>query len=181
MSRRGRIENAVLREDDLSVAPPFFSHNNSAANGSSRARKISQAFFTAAPLRSVPQEAAVAEVFGTLSVRVAITRTRSGRHAELARRDQRDIRVNALAHLGAAVIHLRGAILIDQHQRAGLIEMRGGEGNAELHRRDREPAFAIRMLRIPSAQFVAPPNEFTRLRQFAARCAAMRLSSISWP
>jgi len=43
--------------------------------GCSLSRKISQAFFTAAPFRSVPQDAAVAEVFGTLSVLVGITRT----------------------------------------------------------------------------------------------------------
>ena len=33
------------------------------ATGTSRARRISHAFFTAAPFRSVPHEAAVAEVF----------------------------------------------------------------------------------------------------------------------
>ena len=35
----------------------------------------SQAFFTAPPLRSAPDDAAVAEVLGTLSVRVGASRT----------------------------------------------------------------------------------------------------------
>ena len=46
--------------------------------GIKRAFKISQAFFTAAPFRSVPADAAVADVFGTLSVLVGITRICSG-------------------------------------------------------------------------------------------------------
>ena len=36
---------------------------------------LATASATAAPLRSLPEEAAVAEVFGTLSVRVDMTRT----------------------------------------------------------------------------------------------------------
>ena len=60
------------------TARPLFSDNISSANGSSLARSVSHAFFTAAPFKSVPHDAAVAEVFGTLSVRVAMTRMRSG-------------------------------------------------------------------------------------------------------
>ena len=48
--------------------------NSSAATGRSRSRKISHAFRTAAPFRSAPLDAAVGEVFGTLSVLVAISR-----------------------------------------------------------------------------------------------------------
>ena len=44
-----------------------------AATGASRSRSVTQAAATAAPLRSAPAEAAVAEVFGTLSVLVAIS------------------------------------------------------------------------------------------------------------
>src|SRR6516225_5829594 len=51
-------------------ARPFFSFNNRLAIGKRRLRRVSHAFLTAAPFRSVPQEAAVAEVFGTLSVLV---------------------------------------------------------------------------------------------------------------
>ena len=46
--------------------------------GRSRASNVSHAFCTAAPLRSVPADAAVAEVLGTLAVLVGITRMRSG-------------------------------------------------------------------------------------------------------
>ena len=41
----------------------------------SRSLICSQAFLTAPPLRSAPELAAVAEVFGTLSVRVGASRT----------------------------------------------------------------------------------------------------------
>ena len=46
-----------------------------AATTVSRSRIWSQAFLTAPPLRSAPELAAVAEVFGTLSVRVGASRT----------------------------------------------------------------------------------------------------------
>jgi len=42
-----------------------------------RPRSVSQAACTAMPLRSDPDEAAVAEVLGTLAVSVAVMRTRS--------------------------------------------------------------------------------------------------------
>ena len=48
---------------------------SSAATGARRSRSVTQAARTAAPLRSAPLEAAVAEVLGTLSVVVFITRT----------------------------------------------------------------------------------------------------------
>ena len=46
-----------------------------AATTASRSRIWSQAFLTAPPLMSAPELAAVAEVFGTLSVRVGASRT----------------------------------------------------------------------------------------------------------
>jgi hypothetical protein len=46
-----------------------------AATSAKRVRICSQAFFTAPPLRSAPELAAVADVFGTLSVRVGASRT----------------------------------------------------------------------------------------------------------
>ena len=59
--------------------------SRSAATCASRERICSQAFFTAAPLRSAPELAAVAEVFGTLSVRVGASRTLlSGRPSDVA-------------------------------------------------------------------------------------------------
>ena len=101
-----------------------------------------QASTTAAPFKSVPAEAAVADVLGTLSVRVGITRIALQQHAQALRRDLPDLGVQPLAHLRAAVIHLHAAVAINQHQRARLIEERRGEGNAELHRRDGESALA---------------------------------------
>ena len=77
---RGRTAvkgNFGLYVESAGTALPIFFESISTANGKSRARKVSQAFLTAAPFKSVPQEAAVAEVFGTLSVRVAMTRMRS--------------------------------------------------------------------------------------------------------
>ena len=115
------------------------------ATGASRAAICGTHPTTAAPFRSVPAEAAVADVFGTLSVRVGMMRIASQRHAQALRGDLPDLRVQALAHLRAAVIHLHAAVAVDQHQRAGLIEERRGEGDAELHRRDRDAALAVRV------------------------------------
>ena len=50
-----------------------------------------------------------------------------GRETQLAGGDQRDVGVNALAHLGAAVIHLDGAVLVKKHERASLVQVGGGE------------------------------------------------------
>ena len=58
--------------------------------------------------------------------------------AELFRRDLRYLLEQALAHFRAAVIEVDGAVLIDVHQRAGLVEMGERERNAELHRRQRD-------------------------------------------
>ena len=88
----------------------------------SSSRAARQASATAAPLRSVPADAAVADVFGTLSVRVGITRTCVGAHAEAVGGDLLDLGEESLPHLGAAVVHLHGAIAIDEHQRAALVD-----------------------------------------------------------
>jgi hypothetical protein len=48
-----------------------------AAKSTSRARIVVAALNAAMPLRSAPDEAAVADVLGTLSVRVEVTRTLS--------------------------------------------------------------------------------------------------------
>ena len=85
--------------------------------------------------------------------------------AQALRRDLLDLGVQPLAHFGAAVIHLHAAVAINQHQRAGLIEKRRGEGNAELHGRDREPALAVRMRAFQSLDLVAPPRESARFLQ----------------
>ena len=69
---------------------------------------------------------------------VAVMRTRSMRDAELLRHHLRDLDVEPLPHLGAAVVEVHGAVLVDVHQRAGLVEMGEREADAELHRRQRE-------------------------------------------
>ena len=51
-----------------------------------------------------------------------MTRTRSKRDAQLVRDDLRDLGVQALAHLGAAVVHEHRAVGVDVHQRAGLVQ-----------------------------------------------------------
>ena len=58
--------------------------------------------------------------------------------AEFFGGDLRYLLEQALAHFRAAVIEVNGAVLIDVHQRAGLIEMGERERNAEFHRRQRE-------------------------------------------
>src|SRR6202035_5620635 len=50
----------------------------------------------------------------------------------------------ALAHFGAAMIEMNRTILVDMNQSAGLIEDGEREGNAELHRRQRDPALEDR-------------------------------------
>ena len=90
-----------------------------------------QASTTAAPLRSVPADAAVAEVLGTLSVRVGMTRIVSMPTPKAVGRDLADLGLQALTHFGAAVIYLHAAIAIHQHQRARLIEESRGKGDAE--------------------------------------------------
>jgi hypothetical protein len=60
-------------------------------------------------------EAAVADVLATLSVSVAVQRTRAG-DAQFVRHHLRHLGVQALAHLGAAVVHQDRAVGVDVHQ-----------------------------------------------------------------
>ena len=117
------------------------------ATGGEAPRICSQASLTAPPLRSAPDEAAVADVFGTLSVRVGASRTRLERHAERGGSDLQHLRVQALAHLGAAVVHEHGAVPVDVHERAGLVEGGEVERDAELHGRDGEARASRRRAR----------------------------------
>jgi hypothetical protein len=95
------------------------------------------------PFRSVPLEAAVALALGTLSVSLAVTSTLRQRHAQFVGHHLRHLGVQALPHLGAAVADLHAAVGIHVHQCAGLVEQRGGEADAELHRRDRQAALDV--------------------------------------
>jgi hypothetical protein len=95
-----------------------------AANAARRSRIWRAASCAALPFRSAPVDAAVAEVLATLVVSVAVARTRLEAHAQLVRHDLRHLGVEALAHLGAAVVHQHRAVGVDVHQRAGLVEVR---------------------------------------------------------
>jgi hypothetical protein len=74
----------------------------------------------AMPLRSEPDEAAVAEVFGTLPVVVAVILTRSSPMPNL-RHHLRHLLVESLPHLGAAMVQRHRAVGVDMHQRTGLV------------------------------------------------------------
>ena len=87
-----------------------------------------QAARAASPLRSVPLEAAVGEVLGTLPVEVGVMCTRSSGDLQLVGDDLRHLGDQALAHLGAAVVQMHAAVGVEVHQRAGLVHRDGGEG-----------------------------------------------------
>ena len=57
--------------------------------------------------------------------------------------------VQSLSHLRAAVVHLHGAVRVDQHERPRLVECRAGERDAELLRRHGEAALHPGVPRIP--------------------------------
>ncbi len=85
-----------------------------------------------------------------------------GRHAhaaegdaQLMRHHLRDLGVQALAHLGAAVVHQDGAVVVHVHQRAGLVEVPHVERDAELHRRQRQAALEHRAGRVEGAHGLA--------------------------
>ena len=101
---------------------------------------LARASCAAMPFRSVPDEAAVAEVLGTLPVVGGGDPHPVEVDPELLGDDLRDLGVEPLPHLGAAVVQMHDAVGVDVHQRAGLVEVRGGERDAELDRREREPA-----------------------------------------
>ena len=68
----------------------------------------------------------------------------------------RHLGVQALAHLGAAVVHEHRAVGVDMHQRAGLVEVRDVERDAELHRRQRQALLQHRARRVEGGDGGAP-------------------------
>jgi hypothetical protein len=98
----------------------------------------SAARLAAMPLRSEPDEAAVGVVLGTFEVVVAVILDPVDIDAEHLGHHLRHLDVDALSHLGAAVVHLHRTVGVDMHQRAGLVEVDEGEGDAEFHRRQRQ-------------------------------------------
>ena len=59
-------------------------------------------------------------------------------HAQLVRHHLHHLGVQALAHLGAAVVHEDGTIEVHVHEGARLVQVLDVEADAELHRRERQ-------------------------------------------
>ena len=76
-----------------------------------------------------------------------------------------DLGVQALAHLGAAVVDQHTAIGVDRHQSTCLVELGGGEADAKLHRGEGDTALDNRVLRIESADLIAAISVVAICRQ----------------
>ncbi len=63
------------------------------------------------------------------------------RHVQGLRGDHAHLRVQALAHFRAAVRDEDGPVVVDVHERAGLVEPEGGEGDAEFGGEEGQAAF----------------------------------------
>ena len=88
-------------------------------------------------------------------MRIAGTAQHRGqRHPQLVGHDLAYFGVQALAHLGAAVVHAHTAVQVDMHQRASLVKQRGGKADAELDGRDRQPPAHHRRAGIPAGHFL---------------------------
>ena len=79
-------------------------------------------------------------------------------HSELARDHLRDLDVEPLAHLGATVVDLNRAIREEVHERAGLVEVLEGEGDAELDRSERDPFPQMPGFRVAARNVPASPG-----------------------
>ncbi len=66
-----------------------------------------------------------------------------------------DLGVQALTHLGAAMVQVDAAIGVDVHQCTTLVEETGGEADAEFHRRQRQALLQDRACGIERADFFA--------------------------
>ena len=88
------------------------------------------------------------------------------RDTESSRRDSDHVGIDPLPHLRAAVVHLHGAVRVNQHQRTGLIEDGIGEGNAEFHRRECNAALAVRAGCVPGGDLRAAARQIGRRLEF---------------
>jgi hypothetical protein len=70
-----------------------------------------------------------------------------------------NLRVQSLPHFRAAVVHLHGAITIDEDQRAGLVVVRRRKRDAELHGRHRQTALSMHVPRVERLHLLAPVLE----------------------
>ena len=73
------------------------------------------------------------------------------RYAERGRGDLEHLGVQPLAHLGATVVDQHRAVLVDVHQRAGLVERGQVERDPELHRRDGQGPLGVLVLGVEPA------------------------------
>jgi hypothetical protein len=89
------------------------------------------------PFKSLPVDAAVAEVFATLLVSAADERTCARLIPSSCADDLRDLGVESLTHLRPTVAYEHGAVGVDVDQRAGLVVMDDVERDAELDGRER--------------------------------------------
>ena len=74
---------------------------------------------------------------------------RFGRDRKDLRGHLRELLMQALPHLGAAMVHQHRAIGIKLHQGPRLVQMRQRKGNAEFHRAQRDPALERPVRRVP--------------------------------
>jgi len=77
-------------------------------------------------------------------------------HAERPRDHLRDLGVQPLPHLRAAVVQVDAAVGVDVHQRAGLVQVLRGEGDTELHRGERQAAAHVVPRRVEAGNSLAP-------------------------
>ena len=159
-------------------APPSASHSSSSAATVAACREV-ECTRPAPPRRSDPCRPTPRWPTCSGPCRCAWASRGSPRAVtpRASRRDLPDLGVQPLAHLGAAVIHLHAAVAIDQHQRAGLVEERRGERDAELHRRDREAALAMRVRGVERVDGLAARGELARFASAASQmvCDAVRV------
>src|SRR5262249_13713569 len=73
--------------------------------------------------------------------------------------------LQALAHLGAAMVNLHTAILIYKDKRSGLVEHSGGEGDPEFHRGDGNAALAMRMSCVRASDLLSSRGQMACLFQ----------------
>jgi len=77
--------------------------------------------------------------------------------------------VQALAHLGAAVVDEHRAVLVDVHECAALIEGGEVEGDAELHRSDRQASLGVLVLGVELGDLGAPFREVAGVQHLLPR------------
>jgi len=99
----------------------------------------------AAPLRSEPLDAAVAEVLGILSVRMTMTRSDSNGTPTSQPRFAAFWCVTLGPFRCRPWFTWHAAVLVDQDQGSSLIEEGRGRGDSKLDGRNRQPALVVRM------------------------------------